>query len=82
MNTKLTLNVNESIVEEAKAYAKSHRTSLSKLVENYLNILTHKEKEQRIVTPIVESLTGVIPSDTNSENYKQEYYDYLQKKYS
>ena len=82
MNTKLTLNVNESIVEEAKAYAKSHRTSLSKLVENYLNILTHKEKEQRIVTPIVETLTGVIPSDTNSENYKQEYYDYLQKKYS
>lgn len=82
MNTKLTLNVDENVIERAKAYAKKNRTSLSKLFENYLSALIMKEKKSRSVSPLVESLTGIIPSDDDSENYKQEYHDYLEKKYS
>ena len=40
MNTKLTLNLDKEIIHEAKAYAKNHSVSLSKLIENYLNSLT------------------------------------------
>ena len=29
MSTKLTLNLNKEIIEEAKSYAKNHQTSLS-----------------------------------------------------
>ena len=46
MNTKLTLNLDKEIINEAKIYAKSHSVSLSKLIENYLNSLTQKSKEK------------------------------------
>ncbi len=48
MNTKLTLNLDKEIINEANIYAKSHRVSLSKLIENYLNSLTQKSKEKSI----------------------------------
>lgn len=81
MNTKLTLSVNENIIEQAKIYAKENQTSLSKLIENYLSSLITEKKSARSVTSLVESLTGVIPTGT-SDNYKDEYTEYLIKKYS
>lgn len=81
MNTKLTLNIDKDIIEEAKVYAKSHRVSLSKLIENYLNSLTKdtkKSNEKSSVSSLVESLTGIIPSDYNE---KKDYRDYIDKKY-
>lgn len=81
MNTKLTLNLNKNIIENAKDYAKSHKVSLSQLIENYLNSLTKKEEKVIKVSPLVESLTGVIPCKDETD-YKKDYYDYLSKKYS
>ncbi|PRZ20113.1 DUF6364 family protein [Flavobacterium granuli] len=80
MNTKLTLNIDQDVIEEAKFYAKSNSVSLSKLIENYLLSLTKKNTEKTKVSPLVESLTGVISLE--SEDYKKEYSDYLSKKYS
>ncbi len=80
MNTKLTLNLNKTIIESAKDYAKNHKMSLSKLIENYLNSITKKENSIDDVSPLVESLTGVIPYENT--NYKKEYQDFLNKKYS
>lgn len=54
--------------------------SLSKMIEAYLDSVT-KEKENKIaITPLVESLSGVIdlPADFD---YKKEYHDYLEEKY-
>lgn len=65
MNTKLTLNLNKEIIEDAKNYAKSQRLSLSKLIENYLNSVTQKTRKQASVSPLVESLTGILPPTTN-----------------
>ncbi len=81
MNTKLTLNLNKHIIESAKDYAKNHQVSLSQLVENYLNSLTKKNEKEIRVSPLVESLTGVIPGDEETDS-KKDYYDYLNKKYS
>lgn len=81
MNTKLTLNIDQSIINEAKTYAKSQSVSLSKLIENYLSSLTKKNKEKSNVSLLVESLTGVISIDADLD-YKKEYGDYLAKKYS
>ncbi len=80
MNTKLTLNIDQNVIEEAKSYAKNHRVSLSKLIENYLLSLTNKNEEKSKVSPLVESLTGVI--NLESKDYKKEYSDYLANKYS
>ena len=80
MNTKLTLNIDQDIIKEAKYYAKNNSVSLSKLIENYLQSLTKKDSEKTKVSPLVESLTGVISLE--SDDYKKEYSDYLSKKYS
>lgn len=79
MNTKLTLNLDKDVIDEAKTYAKSHSVSLSKLVENYLNSLTRDSKRKSSVSPLVESLTGIIPSDYDE---KKDYRNYIEKKYS
>jgi hypothetical protein len=80
MNTKLTLNIDQNIIEEAKSYAKNNSVSLSKLIENYLLSLTAKDSKKTKISPLVESLTGVISLEDT--DYKKEYSDYLSKKYS
>jgi hypothetical protein len=79
MKTKLNLNIDEQIIKEAKLYAKKYQVSLSKLIENYLLSLTMKEKKVNKVSNLVESLTGIINLET--KEYKNEYSDYLAKKY-
>ncbi|GAB2786573.1 hypothetical protein GCM10027275_33850 [Rhabdobacter roseus] len=82
MNTKLTLNLDKAIIEQAKDYAKNNKVSLSKLIENYLSSLTKSEKtESPRISPLVESLTGVIPNE-NLDNYREKHSHYLNKKYS
>ena len=82
METKLTLRLNDNVIERAKIYARSHKISLSKMIESYLDSITkQKEEENKIpITPLVESLTGVIdlPADFD---YKRDYRDYLENKY-
>jgi hypothetical protein len=82
MDTKLTLRLNENVIERAKAYARNHKISLSKMIESYLDSITkQKEGEKKTpITPLVESLSGVI--DLPAEfDYKKEYRDYLAEKY-
>lgn len=80
MNTKLTLNLDKSIIDEAKTYAKKNQVSLSKLIENYLNSLVRtSNKQTRRISPLVESLTGVISSEVDE---RKSYRDYLSEKYS
>ena len=79
MNTKLTLNLDKEIIEEAKTYAKSHRVSLSKLIENYLNSITRESKKKSSVSALVESLTGIIPNDYDE---RKDYRNYIDQKYS
>jgi len=80
MYTKLTLNVNKSVIESAKEYAKSNKVSLSKLIESYLASLTNKKGQEVEITPLVESLIGVIELDKDFD-YKNGYTDFLMKKY-
>lgn len=82
METKLTLRLNDSVIERAKIYAKSKKISLSKMIESYLDGLTRtNERNRKIpITPLVESLSGVI-SPPSDDEYKKEYVDYLTEKY-
>lgn len=79
MDTKLTLKLDENIIEKAKMFAKTKNTSLSKIIENYLQKITLDQEASKI-TPVVKSLSGVIdlPKDYD---YKKEYTDFLLEKY-
>ncbi len=80
MDSKLTLKLDKEIIEQAKSYAKEHQVSLSKLIENYLQFIVSKKSEAVEISPLVESLTGVV--NLEKEDYKKDYSDFLAKKYS
>ena len=80
MNTKLTLNIDQNVIEKAKFYAKDHSVSLSKLIENYLLSLINRSEEKVKISPLVESLTGIVELN-EEDDYKKDYIDYLSKKY-
>jgi hypothetical protein len=81
MNTKLTLNLNAEIINEAKTYAKSHQVSLSKLIENYLNsLISEKRNEELQISDFVKSMTSrtKLPMDVD---FKKDRLNYLEEKY-
>ena len=60
MDKKLTLSLDQRVIEKAKQYARKHGTSLSKIIEAYFDSLTSTEQEEIETTPLVESLTGIV----------------------
>ena len=80
MDKKLTLSLNEKDIEKAKIYAQDHQISLSRLIESYLSSLIDNKSEEITITPLVESLSGVV-SIPDEFDYKNGYTDYLLEKY-
>lgn len=82
MDTKLTLKLNQEIIEKAKIYAAQKNVSLSRIIENYLNALTNDTKNDNSIeiSPFVKSLSSgkKMPTDLD---YKKEYSDHLMNKY-
>jgi len=81
MNTKLTLTIEQKLIEKAKKYAKSKGRSLSDIVENYLKVIIHEEPLDEVVsTPITSALKGSFKASKDF-NYKDELVKGLSKKY-
>lgn len=81
MNKKLTLSVEDSIIEKAKAYAKDNDESLSKLVENYFRLLTsNRKKNDDEISPLVKELMGTIEVPAEFD-YQQAKMEYLENRY-
>ena len=77
MQTKLTLRLEESLIQQAKWYAKKHDKSLSKVVSDYFQVLTQKAEEVE-APPITRSLIGVLEgSGIEVDDYKK----HLEEKY-
>ncbi|MCX6267493.1 MAG: DUF6364 family protein [Bacteroidetes bacterium] len=81
MNTKLTLTIDQSIIESAKAYAKAKGRSLSGLIENYLKVITSENKiPDSGIAPLTNSLKGSFKAPEGFD-YKIELAEELSKKY-
>jgi len=77
MQTKLTLRLDDSLIEQAKLYAKEHGKSLSLVVANYFQTLT-SQNVAAPSSPITQSLIGIIdPKLVNGDDYKK----HLDQKY-
>jgi hypothetical protein len=75
---KLTLSVDEKIVARAKRYAAVHGTSVSRLVEIFLDGLSTPRVGDATLDPITRSLYGVLKGSRLS---RKDYLDYLVRKY-
>jgi Family of unknown function (DUF6364) len=81
MDTKLTIKLDDDVISRAKRYAKHRKTSLSKMIESYLDSVTKPNSKKIEITPLVKSLSGVITLPDNYD-YKKDYADHLTSKYS
>jgi len=80
MQTKLTLTLEQSIIEQAKLYAKDKGRSLSELIENYLKVVLEDSQQKVKLSPSIKKLKGAIklPEDFD---YKKELTEALSAKY-
>jgi len=60
MTSKLTLTVEQSIIEKAKIYAKTTNRSLSKLIENYLENLTQENFDEQTISSKLQNIVGAV----------------------
>ncbi len=77
MATKLTLTVEERIIEKAKKYAKQTGRSLSELVENYLGTLVDENQDLQQVSPKLRKIIGSVklPDDFDEKKELSTYYE-------
>lgn len=81
MDSKLTLKLDSGTINKAKAYAEKNHTSLSRMVEEYFQMLTEdvKPSDTRI-SPLVRELSGIINLDKDFD-HRDSYAGYLVDKY-
>lgn len=81
MNTKLTLTIEQALIDKAKEYAKSKGRSLSDIVENYFKAIVQEEGvEYTKDTPITDSLRGTF-KEPEEFDYKEELAKAIAKKH-
>ncbi len=64
---KLTLSVDEDVIRKAKRYSRRHDTSISRLVTEFLSLLSDEEGFE---SPVVSRLRGVLPSEVSVDEYR------------
>jgi len=79
VNTKLTLRLDDHLIESAKEYSAKTGKSVSKIVSDFFVIIKNEKlKQSSSVTPTVQSLKGILKDSRFSE---KDYKDYLEEKY-
>ncbi len=70
MHTKLTLRLEDELIQQVKAYAKQQNKSVSQIVADYFKILS-QQTSNNIAPPITRSLTGILKGhQVNEADYK------------
>ena len=79
MQTKLTLRLEDQLIEQAKSYAAHAGKSVSQIVADYFKLLTsEKIRSASNSTPVTQSLRGLLrESKLDEEDYKK----YLEEKH-
>ena len=79
MQTKLTLRLDDELINRAKSYAKKRGKSVSQIVAGYFSVLdADPERETSEFTPLVRSLKGSLKG---AKVDIKDYYEYLEEKY-
>jgi hypothetical protein len=80
MQSKLTLRMDEHLIESAKAYSAQSGKSISRIVADLFTLMQHQQQkgEQVPLTPTVTSLKGILKGQQVSE---RDYRHYLEEKF-
>jgi len=79
MNTKLTLRLDDRLIESAKEYSAKTGKSVSKIVSDFFVIIKNEKlNKSNSITPTVQSLKGILKHSKVTEN---DYKNHLEEKY-
>jgi hypothetical protein len=79
MITKLTLRLDENLIESAKAYSAKTGKSVSRIVADLFALIQNEKlKQEAPLSPTVRSLKGILKGKRLDE---KDYKKYLEKKY-
>ncbi len=68
MNTKLTLRLDDHLIESAKEYSARTGKSVSKIVSDFFVIIKNEKlNDSSSITPTVQSLKGILKDSKFSE---------------
>ncbi len=79
MNSKLTLRMDDNLIESAKEHSAKTGKSVSRIVADLFEMIKNeKSKNEIMLTPAVRSLKGALKGGSGDE---KEYHRYLEEKY-
>ena len=76
MTKKLTLSVDETVIERAKKYAAAQGTSVSGLVEQLLDLAASRSTQPGVTPRVLSRLRGSLKGGD-----RRDYHRYLERKY-
>lgn len=79
MNAKLTLRMDEFLVEKAKREAKQRGKSVSRMIADFLTALGRSDAGEQPLPPVTRSLVGIIRENRLGE---RDYDRHLERKHS
>ncbi len=81
MATKLTLRLDETLIDKAKKIARSKGVSLSRFVSDYFQSVTAKQKEKTPESPILSEISGILSSKKTGKSLTNSYKKHIKDKY-
>jgi len=81
MSTKLTLRLDDKLINDAKKAARSRGVSLSKMVGDYFNTISSQQKKEIQESPVLSEISGILPPRTDVKKLVKSYKRHLEEKY-
>lgn len=83
MQTKLTLRMEQHLIEAAKKFSRDHEKSLSRIVADYFRLLSIRQEssgggKEDLLPPHTRFLSGLLRESSLDE---QDYRDHLEEKH-
>jgi len=81
MSTKLTLRLDDKLINNAKKAARSRGVSLSKMVGDYFNTISSQQKKEIQESPVLSEISGILPPRADVKKLIKSYKRHLEEKY-
>jgi hypothetical protein len=82
MKTKLTLNIEDTVIKKTKLFSKKRKKSISAIIEEYLENLTSKKTNEDFGETFSQRFRKLFPAKpVKSFDYKKVINEYRDEKY-
>ena len=81
MSTKLTLRLDDKLINNAKKAARSRGVSLSKMVGDYFNTISSQQKKEIQESPVLSEISGILSPRADVKKLIKSHKRHLEEKY-